>query len=83
MEKFGSGINIPVPQLWKQMIVLYLFVKVLESLAEKDEEVVATWYLFDLGSGTEKFGSGINPQLWKQILVLFLFLGSRIAGRGG
>ncbi len=45
MEKFVSGITIPDPQHWKQVIVLYLFVKVLESLAEEDEEVVATWYL--------------------------------------
>ncbi len=45
MEKFGSGINIPDPQHWKQVIDLYLAVKVLESLAEEDEEVVATWYL--------------------------------------
>jgi hypothetical protein len=45
MEKFGSGINIPDPQHLTQMIVLYLSMKVLESLAEEDEEVVATWYL--------------------------------------
>ncbi len=45
MEKFGSGIIIPDPQHWSQTIDLYLSVKVLESLAEEDDEVVATWYL--------------------------------------
>jgi hypothetical protein len=59
------------------MIVLYLFVKVLESLAEDVEKVVATWYLFDPGSGVEKFGSGINipdPQHGTQMIALCLLV---------
>jgi hypothetical protein len=54
-------------------------VKVLESLAEEDEEVVATWYLFDLDPGWTNLdpGSGINipdPQHWTQMIVLYLFV---------
>jgi hypothetical protein len=71
-------INIPDPQHWSQRIDLYLSVKVLASLAEEDEEVVATWYLFDPGSGMEKFGSGIfrdnhpgSLTHWTQMIVFY------------
>jgi hypothetical protein len=72
-----SGIIIPDHLHWNQVIDSYLLVKVLESLAKEDEEVVATWYLFDPGSGMEKFGSGIiipDQQHLTQMIVLYLFL---------